>query len=493
MRKTLPAVLPVVLVLLVAGFLRFYQLGHESLWLDEGYSVSTMHRSVFSIPLEASRGNQGPLYFVILNFWTTLFGTSELALRMPSAIFGIISVLLTYRLGAALFDRRTAIIAAFLSAVSLFQIFYSQEARPYSLLLLFSLLSFLSFVEVLQHNSRKWYVLLFLSNVCVAYTHAFGLATIGIQLLFLILFWGKYKSQMRRMLLTEAAVIMAVSPLFLLLHNEAMHIMERGFWVPEPSLSTVYYTFLDLAGGIFTWRFLLVCVALAPLLIERKGGTWIWRRPLESLGSMSWSVRFEALNKALLLLLWLLLPILAAFAVSKITTPIYVNRYLIGSSPALLLLVARGMSNLVNLGSRKTTWLLLVLVLTAIAFLAIPRLETYYRSDTKEQWRGAAEFIVVNSEEGDAIVLDSWECRFPFGYYYEGGLPVFAPSSLDEAISGTDRLWLVISHTGNPGDHSAVEAHLIERCGADSLVYQQQLTGVRLVLFRLNGEGNVKQ
>jgi len=353
MRKTVPVVLPVMLVLLVGSFLRFYQLGHESLWLDEGYTVSTIDRSVASIPLEAARGNQGPLYFVILKFWTTLFGTGELALRMPSAIFGIISVLLTYRLGAALFDRRAAIIAASLSAVSLFQIFYSQEARPYSLLLLFSLLSFLSFVEVLQHNSTKWYVLLFVSNVCVAYTHAFGLATIGIQSLFLLLFWGKYTLLMRRMLRTEAAVVITVSPLFLLLGSKAIQVARGGFWVPEPSLSTVYDTLLDLAGAVFTWRLLLVCVALTPLVIERTRGSWVWRRPLESLNGIGWSVRFEASDRILLLLLWLLLPILVAFAVSKVTTPIYVNRYLIGSSPALLLLVATGIRNLGNMGIKK--------------------------------------------------------------------------------------------------------------------------------------------
>jgi uncharacterized membrane protein len=60
-------------------------------------------------------------------------GSEEWVLRLPSALVGLLSIYLLYRLGSALFDRLTGLAAALLLAVSPFHVWYSQEARMYAL------------------------------------------------------------------------------------------------------------------------------------------------------------------------------------------------------------------------------------------------------------------------------------------------------------------------------------------------------------------------
>ena len=118
-------------ILLVGLALRLLGLGSESLWFDEGITVSLL-RAPLAEMLAAS--DRPPLYYVILHPWTRLSGASEFAVRLPSALFGLATVYLTHRLGAVLFERRVGLIAAAMVALSLFQIRYSQEARNYMLM-----------------------------------------------------------------------------------------------------------------------------------------------------------------------------------------------------------------------------------------------------------------------------------------------------------------------------------------------------------------------
>ena len=81
-----------------------------------------------------ARDNYPPLHNIILHFTIAMFGNPEMALRAPSALLGVGSVYLLYRVGALLWDRTTGLIAALLLALSGFHVWYSTEARMYTLL-----------------------------------------------------------------------------------------------------------------------------------------------------------------------------------------------------------------------------------------------------------------------------------------------------------------------------------------------------------------------
>jgi uncharacterized membrane protein len=115
-----------IFVLILAFALRIINLS-QSLWLDEAITALTVKNYDFiNIITGFAKGDfHPPLYYLILKFWTNLFGYSEIALRMPSVIFGVLTVFFVYKLGGKK--------AALLMAVNPLAVYYSQEARMYSL------------------------------------------------------------------------------------------------------------------------------------------------------------------------------------------------------------------------------------------------------------------------------------------------------------------------------------------------------------------------
>jgi len=443
-------------------------------------------QNLASVATGDAAGNHPPLYFIILHFWIGLFGSSEIVLRAPAAIFGVLSVLIIYWLGCTLFNRRVGLIASFLSAISFEHIYYAQQVRHYSLLLLLSLLSFWLFIQILKRN-RKWhYPCYFLVNILLAYTHVFGLFIIAAQIFFLIVFWTKYRPKRFKLLGVQLATVATLPPLALLLVPVAMSMAQHGFWTSEPSLTTVYDTFLVFAGGqtLLLLTFFILAV-IAPLSITRIEGKWVLRKPLESLKGISWNIRLEAINEVVLLMIWLLLPIVSAFIISRITTPIYVIRYLIGASPALYLLVAKGLTNLKVKG-------ILYPALLIILLLSVPNLANHYHEE-RMQWREVAALVELKAQQNDVLVFCAHYYQCSFDHYYHGNLEEFGidrkvedtrqiADFVNGATSGKERVWLILSDCGpNP----PIESYLTDRY-RDSLILEKEFVGVEVCLFGLS-------
>ena len=143
-----------VIVLLLGAVLRLSGLGTESFWYDE--SLTTLSARVpFPQIIGAVRQHENapPFYFVLINLWAKVFGSSDVALRWPSALLGIATIGVLYCLGRELFDQTIGLTAAALLAVSPIHIAYSQEARMYALALLINLLCVWAFTRLLRSGS----------------------------------------------------------------------------------------------------------------------------------------------------------------------------------------------------------------------------------------------------------------------------------------------------------------------------------------------------
>lgn len=131
MRRT--HLLWLLLILLIALGLGLLLLGSKSLWLDEAHSALLAEQSLARL---WQRGGQRPethppLHSFILHAWARVAGTGETAVRLPSVLFSVLNVALIYWLGCRLSDRRVALLAAALLAVSPLSVWYAQEARMY--------------------------------------------------------------------------------------------------------------------------------------------------------------------------------------------------------------------------------------------------------------------------------------------------------------------------------------------------------------------------
>ena len=133
----------------VGVFLRIYNLGAESFWLDEVVSVNIAQKSIISLEQIWTGDIHPPLYNILLHFWVSYFGISEFMVRLPSAIFGAFAILIIYKLGKTLFGVESGFYSALILTFSTFHIKYSQEARMYSLVTVTTLLSMFFLIRFL--------------------------------------------------------------------------------------------------------------------------------------------------------------------------------------------------------------------------------------------------------------------------------------------------------------------------------------------------------
>ena len=193
-----PQILLVVIVLL-GGFLRIYGLGDQSLWTDE---LGSWHFSNFGtisevIKYTAKNDTYPPGYYMFLSLIIKHIGDTEWILRFPSALAGILSIIAIFFLGKRLYTVTEGLISAALMAVLYIPIYVSQDARAYSFLLLFLMLStyfYLPILAILKKNKVPnksdifWYV--FFSTVS-CYLHYFGLYLVSLQGLALFILFIK--------------------------------------------------------------------------------------------------------------------------------------------------------------------------------------------------------------------------------------------------------------------------------------------------------------
>ena len=144
---------PLVLTLIVAGFLRLYLLDFFGLSSDEfatsmivsKHAFDNIIKTCFVIPQPVP-----PFYFLLCELCVEVLGAGETGLRFLSVICGILTVYLVFLIGKILFDSSVAGCAALLCALNTTQILYAQMARPYALCLLLSSISILSFLRWLK-------------------------------------------------------------------------------------------------------------------------------------------------------------------------------------------------------------------------------------------------------------------------------------------------------------------------------------------------------
>ncbi len=137
--------------------LRFATLGVQSYHHDEVVTASRVLPSTFVHAMEAVGSSESapPLYYALAWVWTQLTGTGAYGLRSLSALCGVLLIPVAYLIGRELRGRRTGLLAAALVAVNPMLLWYSQEARAYSMLALFCGLSLLYCVRALRRPQDK--------------------------------------------------------------------------------------------------------------------------------------------------------------------------------------------------------------------------------------------------------------------------------------------------------------------------------------------------
>jgi hypothetical protein len=144
----------------IAFLLRIYRVGFLSFWVDEYIHAARAEGFIHGKSLFAD-DNNGILLTIFVALSYLVFGVSEIAARLPSAVFGAFLIPLLYYGGKLLINKEVGIIAALLGTISLYEIFWSRVSRNYASFafayLLLAIIFYLAFEPERPQIGNSWF------------------------------------------------------------------------------------------------------------------------------------------------------------------------------------------------------------------------------------------------------------------------------------------------------------------------------------------------
>ena len=402
----------IVAVLLIALVLRLIKL-NQSLWLDEAINVNVAQALNFKrLVTDYAIGDFPPPFFhIVLKSWMLFFGSSEIAVRIPSVIFGVATVYLIFLIGRKLYERKTALIAATLLATSPLHIYYSQEARMYSLATFFTALSVYFFISIIEKDRIAYWFGFIISTALMMYVDYLPYFMIPVYIIFLALFRKKVrKTPIHSFIPAFILIIILVSPWFLFLPKQLNTGLSAAAASPGWAnvVGSAQFKNLLLAPVKFTIGRISNDNNLTYVLLFTPVGLYVLLLFTLSLFRISVTRFF--------LWLWLFIPVVGAFVVAFFV-PVFAYFRFIFVLPALYLIWASAI-NTINY-HKLSRFLLIIALIINLASSSIYFINPKFQ---RENWRAATAYIRQESDNDSIVIFESANTFAPFDYYNRSGI-----------------------------------------------------------------------
>jgi mannosyltransferase len=449
---------------LLAGVLGAIDLDGRSLWLDEAATVSiaTQHGTALAAAMARDGGNMLG-YYALIHVLIGWFGNSVAVLRLPSVIGGAATTALVAAIAVRLFDRRVAVAAGLLSAVSLPAVYWAQNVRSYALMLAFVAASYLALLTLVEAESgravRRAGIAYVVAMTLAVYMSFVAVFVVPAQLVALV----GHRRRARAVFASFIVVAGLCSPL-------AVLAVARGsgqlFWVPRPHLRDVGQVVVALTSAGFQPSFHLTVTSLGLAVVSVVA--------FAAAAGLAVVPRVRRANPAraradLVLLAWLVVPAVVSFVESRLAQPTFTARDLLVSLPAAAVVLARVVCD------QRLPRLATVGLLAGFVGLRAAQLVPSY-GVSPENWRFATAYVLQRAEPGDCVAFYPLDGRMVFTYYLDHPvtIPATVPrpvwpttplrrvlpyveryatpdaAALEKIAASCPRLWLVTSHEGSP-------------------------------------------
>ena len=385
-----------VLILLLAFYLRLDDLGNWPVRWDEAYSVWSANMDLRTLTGHTAADVHPPLHYWFFWFWVRLTGISEFAIRAQAVFFGLMTVAavfsLTLRLGQS---RSASALALLLIATSPFHIEWSHDARMYAFVTLFAKLALYAYW---RGRPR----LLVIAGIGAALSHYFGAFVVAIIALHRLLHW-KAQARQRRQFLGAMALIGGVCLLWLAF---AFDLIRRD---PSRAVFRPVFTF-QLMATLFTVgrevhidQYLPLVLALATVFF--LGLFMAWRHNLRS--------------ATILIALGCLLPPAGIALTALPFIPVHVHflsaRYFVIFAPLVFAGLGIGLAQMLQRRRLQVVGIAacMALLITNAGLIAERRASLYYRDDHYSMMRAVAALA-----QPDEQIFYISGGRKPLVYYY---------------------------------------------------------------------------
>lgn len=386
----------------------FATITKSSIWFDEAFSAFIVRFNFFQIARYTATDVHPPFYYWILKIWTMLFGTSEIAFRSLSLIFGMTAIIFGFLLVRRLFGRRAAFASLLFLAISPMLIRYGQEARMYTLAATIALAATYVLTFAVQSKNRRPWVIYGILVTLGMWTHYFT------ALVWLSHWLWRYvvtrRTGLRGAKLRKAffsknwilAHIVAVGsfiPWMPFMIMQLSSVQASGFWISPVSANSftnyltnvLFYLEHDQATQLYGTAFVIIVALLTIFSIK-----------------LYQSFNDKQRQNYLLIISLAFAPVLILFAAS--TFPVqssFVERYLIPSTAAFAMFT--GITLSLGIKKLRVAWRALVMALVVVSML-FGIMNVYHygnynkNSDNKVMTREVVKAIQAKAKPGEPII-----------------------------------------------------------------------------------------
>jgi uncharacterized membrane protein len=390
-----------VLVLLLSGLgtaLRIFQLGAQSLWLDELFSVAIARRDWAQVLVGTLQGDTNPPLYNLLLHVALQFGTNEIAARVVSLVFSCATIPLFFVLARDLFGQRAAFLSTLLLVINPFHLLFAQEARMYAQLTFFALAAMFFFQRAWSQGRSSDWALFIIVETLAFYTHSLAFLNLVALDVFALIQFRAGRGRWGTLILSHLAILVLFAPWLGVSVQQAMRV-QAGFWGTPPSIFNLIatpYLFLlsNVEPPVLVPIALFAVLALISLMLLalRKVGP-----------ERAYSVAFAFCV--------FVIPLVGLYLASSIR-PIYVERTLLPASLGLYLLLAWT----VVYAPPRTLNIIFGTVLLLMMLFALPNY--YFNPATfKPPMREAAQALMSQFRSGETIWHTSDSSALAFSYY----------------------------------------------------------------------------
>jgi mannosyltransferase len=456
----------VIIITLVGGFLRVLLLGTKGMWLDETFSVWMASHNVVDMLQWIVRIDQHPpLYYLLLHYWIAFNGDTPYSARLLSVLFGAGTIPMIYLIGKRMSGEVMGLVAAVLLALSLFNIYFAQETRMYTLLTFNAAVAIYALVRLLtdsrsvrpigsqfreylhawrttrqpepepkagfsyqdetryQSGWRAWFFrhrwlpihtietdlawvafIVFSAATMLSHNTAvlFPLAT-NIYVLGLLLFqWIKKSGSPTGFQAPSFANwVKAQIGIFLLWSPWIVSFIKQASSVNQR------FWIPEPTWDAVIQAFKSFLYPSAPIPASQANVIWTLYVLVFGLGLVHFR---KKLSQFLFLAALFTIPFLGELIVS-IRRPIFYDRTLIWTTIPLFLILAAGITQL-----RYRP--LIIVVVGFLGFINLFSAGDYYRFYQKEDWNTAARYVAGTAEKDDLVLFNSNFVEIPFNYYF---------------------------------------------------------------------------
>jgi uncharacterized membrane protein len=411
------SLLPILLCLLAFG-LRVFHLNFQPIWFDEDLAYQ---RATATLDISLASIDGSSLYYLLLRGWVELAGSSLYALRFFSALCGTLALPLIYQVTRRLLGREVALATLTAAAFAPFYIYYSQEARTYSLTLVLMLASMHAFLRWQDTQQRRALVICTLANLVCLYTHYVAALVIVVQGIIMLLIQGREWKRFGIFVAAQTAAVLALVPWLIYAQRMLPRVFAPADSTTSDAWSILARTWTEFSIGrtipppaslyLAIVPFFLALVGLLSLFARRESKrltTAPQRKTKRRSPPSSTTVQDHAAvpnDSRVILVVWLIIPIVGTLLIPRASVR-FSPKYLIAITPVFYMLLVLGLQAL-----RRESRALLIIGLALLIGIWLGALGDYYlRPHDKLAQTPGRQFEIREdrrSTETDAVVFHS--------------------------------------------------------------------------------------